>query len=120
MNQSKQIPKALKAIAWTSVLMASLVYIAALWSDLVHNTEFFVRAGALSVFLVVLLFFVSQWTGFFTFLSADNIDNMNHAAQRSYLTPFEGYLLVSGTLVWGFGDWCVCSLKIGSLNTCSF
>lgn len=61
----------------------------------------------------MVLFFASQATGFFTGVGADNIDNMNHAYQRDYLTNFEGYLLITGTFVWGFGDWIVNLLNCG-------
>jgi hypothetical protein len=104
---SHKIPVLLKIFAWASVGLATGFYVVSLWSDIYLGSQYFARAGALSVFLVVLLFFVSQATGFFTFISGDNIDNMNHVVQRNYLTPFEGYLLVTGTFVWGFGDWIV-------------
>ena len=117
-NDSKRIPPLLKVFAWISTGLATACYLIALRQDLTVGGQYFARAGALSVFLVVLLFFVSQSTGFFTFYGADNMHNVGHAAQRAYLTRFEGYLLVTGTFVWGFGDWIVNLISCGKI-TCS-
>ena len=115
-NPYDEVDGRLKIWAWALIFVSLTLFVIFALIDLKASIDAFSRSGALVVSIVIAFYFFMEVKGFLTGVSGNNIDNINHMHQRAYLAPFEAVALVSGTLVWGFGDWLIDLVRCGGFS----